>query len=221
MEQPINKLLAMPLFMLHNDSSCQWGIWNVTETIDELLELLPHSEVYRQQMMQFASSSRRLEWIAVRVLLFELLREEKEIAYNSNGRPYLLDKSLNISISHTRGFVSVIVAKPDKEVGIDIEQYSERVRRVAYRFVREDEELSNYDEADTTYSLLLHWSAKEVVFKCLNATDVDFLQHIRILPFHVAHEGILDAEEYRTQEALKFRIHYFLHSEFVLTWYES
>ncbi len=207
--------------MLHNDSSCQWGIWNVTETLDQLLELLPRPEVYRQQAMQFASSSRRLEWIAVRVLLFELLREEKEIAYYSNGRPYLVDGSLSISISHTRGFVSVIVGKSDKEVGIDIEQYSDRVRRVAHRFIREDEELSDYDEADTTYSLLLHWSAKEVVFKCLNTIDVDFLQHIRILPFHVAHEGLLDAEEYRTPESLHFKIHYFLHSEFVLTWYES
>ena len=210
----------MPLFMLHNDSSCQWGIWNVTETLEQLLQLLPHSEVYCQQMMQFTSKSRRLEWIAVRVLLFELLREEKEIAYYSNGKPYLVDGSMSLSISHTRGFVSVIVGKPDVEVGIDIEQYNERVRRVAHRFIRPDEELSIYNDTDT-YAMLLHWSAKEVVFKCLNVSEVDFSQHIRVLLFTVAHEGTLDAEEYRTPEQLHFKIHYFLHSEFVLTWFEG
>lgn len=70
------------------------------------------------------------------------------------------------------------------EVGVDIEQYGERVRKVAHKFMREDEQPSVFRGTDT-WSLLLHWSAKETMFKCLNASEVDFRGHMRILPFAV------------------------------------
>ena len=83
--------------------------------------------------------TRKLEWLAVRVLLYTMLGEEKEIHYYSNGGPYLADGSFSISISHTKGYVAVLLSEPGKRVGIDIECYSERVRKVAHKFMREDE----------------------------------------------------------------------------------
>lgn len=207
----------MPLLQQHMDSSCKWGIWKMSETLDELLHMLPRTEVYRQGMQRFSAEHRRLEWLSVRVLLFSLLGEEKEIAYLSSGKPYLADQSASISISHTRGYVSVIIGEPGKEVGIDIEQYGERVHKVAHKYMRADEVLSLYKETDT-WSLLLHWSAKEVMFKCLNTAEVDFREHLRIFPFAVSTKGVFSAEEYRTPAQRKFTINYLLHPEFVLTW---
>lgn len=206
----------MPLFLQHTEPSYRWGIWKTDETLDDLLVMLPHKEVYREGMQRFTSEHRRLEWIAVRVLLYTLLGEEKEIAYFPNGKPYLADASASISISHTKGYVAVLLGTPDKEVGIDIEQYGERVRRVAHKFMREDEEASLFRGTEI-WSLLLHWSAKETMFKCMNASDVDFREHMRVLPFSVDESGIFSAEEYRTAEKCKFTIHYYLSSDFVLT----
>lgn len=169
----------MPLFIQHTYPSYKWGVWKMDETQDELLNMLPQQETYLEGLQRFSAEHRRLEWLSVRVLLFTLLGEEKEIAYYPSGKPYLADKSASISISHTRGYVSVIIGEAGKEVGIDIEQYGERVHKVAHKYMRADESLSSYQGTDT-WALLLHWSAKEVMFKCMNTAEVDFREHLRI-----------------------------------------
>ena len=206
----------MPLFLQHTALPCRWGIWKAEESPEELLTMLPHQEVYREGMRRFTAAHRRLEWLAVRVLLYTLSGEEKEIAYHPSGKPYLADDSASLSISHTKGYVAVVLGLPGREVGVDIEQYGERVRKVAHKFMREDEQPSVFRGTDT-WSLLLHWSAKETMFKCLNASEVDFRGHMRILPFAVNESGVFSAEEYRTVEKRRFTIHYYLFPDFVLT----
>lgn len=50
------------------------------ETLDELLSMLPQQETYLEGLQRFSAEHRRLEWLSVRVLVFTLLGEEKEIA---------------------------------------------------------------------------------------------------------------------------------------------
>ena len=185
----------MPVFKQYIGSSCRWGIWKADETVEELLALLPHKEKYEADICGFTANSRKLERLAVRVLLYEMLGEEKEIGYRSSGKPYLADGFASISISHTKGYVAVLLGGPEKEVGIDVECYGERVRKVAHKFVRED----------------------ETMFKCMNTSDVDFRKHLHILPFTVEEQGVFSAVEYRTAEKRNFRIHYYLFPDFVLT----
>ena len=128
----------MPVFKQYIGSSCRWGIWKADETVEELLALLPHKEKYEADICGFTANSRKLERLAVRVLLYKMLGEEKEIGYRSSGKPYLADGSASISISHTKGYVAVLLGGPEKEVGIDVECYGERVRKVAHNFVGED-----------------------------------------------------------------------------------
>lgn len=197
-------------------SDCQWGIWKTDESLDELLALLPHPEQYAAGMQRFAAEHRRREWLAVRVLLYILTGTEKEIAYTVAGKPFLVDATASISISHTRGYVAVLLAPRNREVGIDIEQYGERVRKVASRFMREDEVPAFFHDTDT-WSLLLHWSAKETMFKCMDTSEVDFRKHLHIFPFPIAEQGVFSAREYRTAENRHFTIHYYLFPDFVLT----
>ena len=206
----------MPLFLKDSVSSCLWGVWKTDESPEELLSMLPRKKDFGQEVRCFGSEHRRREWLAVRVLLRALSDEEKEISYHADGRPYLTDASAAISISHTKGYVALVLGPQGREIGIDIEQYAEKVRRVARKFMREDEGLSWFRGTDL-WSLLLHWSAKETVFKCLNASEVDFRCHIRILPFLVEQEGVFSAEEYRTPERRWFTIRYLLCNDFVLT----
>lgn len=207
----------MALFLQHQDDNCRWAVWKMEETVDALLHMFPHAENYKQKIESFSSVHRRLEWCAVRVLLYSILGEEKEILYHSSGKPYLADASCSLSISHTKGYVAVILGRPDEEVGIDIEQYGERVRKVSARFMRADELPGCYCGSDT-WGLLLHWSAKETMFKCLNAAEVDFREHLQIFPFMVSCEGTFNAVEYRTPRNIHFELHYRISSDFVLTY---
>lgn len=203
----------MPVYRIYRDELC-WGIWKTDETLEELSWLIPHGGNYLQEAMQrFSHENRRKEWLAVRVLLFFLLGEEHEIAYTSSGKPYLKDNSYHISISHTSGYVAVAF-HPCYEVGIDIEQYATKVLRVKGRFMREDEKA----EGDEVYALLLHWSAKETLYKLLGQEEVDLKEHLRILPFSVKQEGQMQANEYKTVERRSYTVSYQLEKDFVLTW---
>ena len=208
----------MGLFLQDKTNDTQWAVWKVEESLEALLALLPDARrvCCEQELLQFASERRKIEWLSVRVLLYFMLKEDKQIGYSLEGKPFLTDDSFFISISHTKGYVAVVLGLPGREVGVDIEQYGERVRKVAHKFMREDEQPSVFRGTDT-WSLLLHWSAKETMFKCLNASDVDFRGHMRILPFAVNESGVFSAEEYRTVEKRRFTIHYYLFPDFVLT----
>jgi 4'-phosphopantetheinyl transferase EntD len=109
-----------------------------------------------------------------------------------------------------------VAVHPSAEVGVDIEQYGARVKRVASRFVREDEKVS-IASGDEVYGLLLHWSAKETMFKLLEEEAVDFISHLHILPFRLQESGVFEAREYRSGKEKNFLIHYDTHPDYVLT----
>lgn len=205
----------MSLFIQHKDAFCFWGIWKMEETYSELCRLLSGSRLPEEAERRFTALHRRQEWLSVRVLLNSLLGEEKEIGYLSSGKPYLVDGSFHVSISHTKGYVAVILG--NTPVGIDIEQYGLRVHKVAHKYMRRDEGVTPY-RGDDTWGLLLHWSAKEVMFKCMDAAEVDFREHLYVEPFVVEEQGTFRAHEYRTDRQRDFLIHYLLHPDFVLTW---
>lgn len=205
----------MPLYRTYRKGELWVGIWKVEETIGQMCSMFVDFSLYRSGLQKFKSEKRQLEWLAVRLLLKELVGEEKAIGYLPSGKPYLEDRSACISFSHTSGYVAVAL-HPTKEVGVDIEQYGMRVRKLATRFVRDDERKS-VEAGDEVYALLLHWSAKETMFKLMERSDVDFLDHLHILPFIPMDSGEMEAVEYRTEMHQTFQISYHTHPDYVLT----
>jgi phosphopantetheinyl transferase len=205
----------MPLSRTYKQDDLTVGVWKVDETVEQLRSMFHQFSIYEEGFLRFSSEKRKQEWLAVRVLLKELLGEEKEIAYLPSGKPFLKDGKGCVSFSHTNGYVAVAV-HPSAEVGVDIEQYGARVKRVASRFVREDEKVS-IASGDEVYGLLLHWSAKETMFKLLEEEAVDFISHLHILPFRLQESGVFEAREYRSGKEKNFLIHYDTHPDYVLT----
>lgn len=215
----------MALFLQHKTDDIQWAVWKMEESLEMLFSLLPDGRRIscEQELRRFVSDRRKIEWLSVRVLLFTLLREDKQIAYSSEGKPFLTDHSSFISISHTKGYVAVMLSHI-APVGIDIEQYGQRVHRVSRRFVRPDEQVEPY-RGDTTWSLLLHWSAKEALFKCMKEPDAD-LRKIRLSHFVPQEEGSFEArvkdsfqaQELGTEAQQVFTVGYQISPDFVLTW---
>ena len=205
----------MPLYRTYKKGDLTVGIWKVDETVEQLRSMFHHFSIYEEGFSRFTSEKRQQEWLAVRVLLKELCGEEKEIVYHPSGKPYLKDGSAFISFSHTHGYVSVAL-HPYAEVGVDIEQYGTRVQRVASRFIREDERVS-VEAGDEVYAMLLHWSAKETLFKLLDNEAVDFINHLHVLPFRPEQSGTFEACEYRSGRNQKFLVHYDTHPDYVLT----
>lgn len=100
---------------------------------------------------------RQLERVAAHQLLAVMVgKPSAEILHNADGAPFIY--GWHISISHTRSFIAILLSKRCR-VGVDIEYHSNRVQRVASRFLRKDEPAANEEE------MLLCWCAKEAVYK--------------------------------------------------------
>ena len=144
-----------------------------------------------------------------------MLQEDKEIGYSPEGKPYLTDHSFFISIFHTKGYVAVMLAS-FTPAGIDIEQYAQRVHKVSDRYIRSDEQTEPY-QGDMTWGLLLHWSAKEAVFKRMENADAD-LRKLRLTHFIPQEQGTFQVQELATEQQELYSVGYRICPDFVLTW---
>ena len=205
----------MPLLKRIEENNILLGVWHVTETLEELRNELLAPSFLGERYATFTSDARKLEFLAVRVLLKTLCGEEKHILYYPSGRPYLSDNSAYISISHTKGYVAVALS--NAMVGVDIEYYNSRVERIATRFIRADEE-PNLPLDNRIKALLTYWSAKETAFKLLDEEGVDWRDDMQVHPFLLDESGSFHLTEYKTPQNNRFLINYFAPSEFVLTW---
>jgi phosphopantetheinyl transferase len=189
----------------------------IRQSSEALLTRLDRKEWYLPGLQSFPLENRKQEWLSARILLKEILREEKEILYRPDGRPYFADHSYQLSISHTKGYVAVALNEK-RPVGIDIERVSSRIRRVRERFMN-DEEKRHLPSGNEDLGLLLYWSAKESLFKALGEEGVDFKSCLHISSFRpvVDEWSSFAAHETKTEQRRAYTIHYLANEDFVLT----
>ena len=96
----------MPLLKTWTEENGRWGIWQVTETLEELCACLSDDVVW-QELERLKAPSRKMEYLAVRVLLKTMLGKEARIGHEPSGKPFLTGGEYHVSISHTKGYVAV------------------------------------------------------------------------------------------------------------------
>ena len=171
--------------------NCTIAIWEITETLEELLQLANAIST-----ADFNTEKRKKEWIASRLLLNEI-NPNYSISYNAFGAPELSNGSF-ISISHSKGLVAIIISQ--QQVGIDIEEMSEKALRVSSKFVS-----TNNLKALTAEKATLIWCCKEAVFKWHQKGKVDFIADIKLHPFETMEKGGITAEFRNTQLILNYQ----------------
>ncbi len=192
------------------------GIWKIEESSEVLLSQLLHHE-WIQNIYTVKAESRVLEILSTRILIKVLTSEEKEVRYSSTGRPSLADESYHMSVSHTKGYVAVAINK-EKPIGLDVEYISEKIRRVQSRLISDKEYI---DKDNELIHLLLHWSAKEAMFKYLDAEGVDFRKNLFVSKFTPEEKGTFNTKETRSSLQTEFNAYYKVEKEFVLVCIEE
>src|SRR5665213_794542 len=101
---------------------------NNQESIADILTTNHKSQIRKQQL------------IGARYLLQELIGDSAPyiIEYTIHGKPYIKESDWELSISHTKEYIALILSK-DKKVGIDIEIFDPRLKRIENKFLRDDE----------------------------------------------------------------------------------
>ncbi len=134
------------------------GMWKIEQKEQDFYLSYPFlNEIKEKLSKQYQSNKRLLEVLSVEALIYEILGPNVHLHHDEKDRPFL-SNNMNISISHTKGYATVIISQKFK-VAIDIEYISNRVEKVAHKFIAKDE------RANSTLEKLLHWCTKEVLYK--------------------------------------------------------
>ena len=193
------------------------GVWQITETEEELVRLgsVPSDEM--EEISFIKNDSMRKQRLAVRALLCELFGEKVYLSHHDNGKPYLENSVTNISITHTQKYVAVIL-NDNEDVGIDIESLARDFSAVEQKALSEDE-IEDLDEDRKNEQLAIYWCAKEAIFKRISAYNVDFAEQIEVERFRPRGEGELDATFiHKDGYEEEFELEYMTFDNHVLVW---
>ena len=192
------------------------GVWQITETEEELKELSSTPSDEMEEISFIRSESLRKQRLAVRALLNTLFDDKVYLSHHDNGKPYLENNPVNISITHTEKYVAVILHE-EENVGIDIESLDRDFSVVEKKALSEDE-IEDLEDEKRNEQLAIYWCAKEAIFKLLSRYNVDFAEQIEVERFRPRGEGELEATFSYKDEEEEFDLEYITFDRHVLVW---
>ena len=147
-------------------------IWKINESLSALQNMT-------KEKSKIKNLNKQKEFYASRILI-ENLCKSFNIKYNGiikkdSGKPYLKNRTENISISHSFPYVTGILNK-EKKCGIDIEKIQKKILKINHKFLSKSElnKIKNNTKKNTIY-----WSAKESLYK-LKGEFLSFKNDIKI-----------------------------------------
>ena len=204
---------------LDDDYHSRIGVWNISETEEELRALtsIPSDEL--EEISYIKSESLRKQKLAVRALLDAMFEEKVYLNHHDNGKPYIENSAVNISITHTAKYVAVII-NDTEDVGIDCESLDRDFSAVEKKALSSEEREDLDDDADERREqLAMYWCAKEAVFKLISQYNVDFAEQIEIEDFRPRGEGELEATFiHKDGYEEEYELQYITFDRHVLVW---
>ena len=199
------------------DNKAEIAVWQVTETEEELLNLISVPTDELEEISLFRSESQRKQKLAVRALLNEVFEEKMYLNHHDNGQPYLENCVTNISITHTDRYVAIIIHDED-DLGIDIESLDRDFSAVEKKALSE-EEIEDLDDEKKNEQLAIYWCAKEAIFKRMSQNRVDFAEQIEVEKFNLKKEGELEATFiHKDEHEEEFDLEYMIFDRHVMVW---
>jgi 4'-phosphopantetheinyl transferase EntD len=194
------------------------GFWEMTEPLETLQELIQATAGTQLTIPCFTSAVRQRQWLSSRILAYKLLQKFTSTCIplhtNSYGKPVFADDVYQISITHSRQLVAVILSKQNK-VGIDIEFISPKVLRVANKFMAPAESKDAAGEIEKT---LIYWSAKETLYKLYSKRQLIFKDNIQIEPFRQEQPGTLNTRIIISDFTAAYQVYYEKMNDYILTY---
>lgn len=171
----------MPLFKTITQAEGVIGVWQLSETLNELLPFFSDPELNDPVYLQYTHEKRKIEWLATRSLIKLLIGPDFTISYAESGKPILNhSRYRSISISHSRYFAAVYIHE-GVHVGLDIEDSTRNYNSIEKRYLSDEELIQT---GRNPLLQCLYWCAKEAIFKLVPDHDVEFRNQIHVSPFN-------------------------------------
>jgi phosphopantetheinyl transferase len=197
----------MPIIKKIETSFGMLGIWQLSESSEELLRDFDFSLKEKAEFKKRTSENRKKEYLASRMLLKELVGKKTHINYSKTGQPGIDIKNRHISISHSPDFLGILIS--DKAVGLDIENTNRKIERIEKRFLCKEEQDFLKQTENPAIEKILYWSAKEAIFKCSAEAGIQFNEQIRIKPFQLKKTGKCYGTLNTSDSTVRYKLEYF------------
>ncbi|MCF6182929.1 4'-phosphopantetheinyl transferase superfamily protein [Lutibacter sp.] len=195
----------MPLFktIIPNNYTTVF-VWKIDESFDELLKGIQLTSNSLKRLNAMKSELHQRGFLSVRHLLKKAGYADKDLYYNSNGKPHLKDGK-HISISHSYHFSAIIIS--NIEVGIDIEKNREKIKIIQNKFVNFERGFI-YKDDDNIQQLTVIWGAKESLYKIYPYGGLTFKNNIDINSFKIKDKkttGTIKFKDWNKKYAIHFQ----------------
>ncbi len=168
----------MPLFKKIIDKNFVLVVWHLTEPEPFFSRDKAHFSASPKKLDEIHVAQRRREWLCSRFLGWSIAKDMEGVCEgvwsDSHNKPHIKNSNLQISISHAKPYVAVLVHK-SKPCGVDIEEKKEKLIRLAPKFLTQDELDQTNQNID---ALALAWGAKEAVYKFYGRKRLIFKENI-------------------------------------------
>lgn len=206
----------MALFKKISGDGWQLALWKIEESVEELLSLVQLNAAQLDALMKLTRQNRQKEKLISQYLVSHLTNSNAEILYKSNGAPYILHSGFNLSITHTKGWVAVQVDSK-RLPGIDIEYRSDRILKVAHKFIAESESHFISESEKLSYYNVI-WCAKEALYKIAQIEGLIFTDDLLVEPFDLQEEGDIKGLVRLNSSFVGIDLHYVCNSEWYLVY---
>jgi len=166
----------MPLLLrTATTEGVQVALWRIAE--GELApSLLPEGLFDRERYGRLSHPGVRAGYLAARMALASLPIPELHLLQREDGRPHCRPRGI-VSLSHTPGY-GAAAYHPSIACGIDLELRAREVTPALQRRFLSPEEERDIGEAKG--NPIIHWGAKEAIYKGDGGSSLDFRESIRI-----------------------------------------
>jgi 4'-phosphopantetheinyl transferase len=137
-------------------------------------------------LAQIAHPQKQVEWLGSRIAISKALTMKglvyKGLQKDEFHKPHLINLAQGVSLTHTHGYAAAVVST-QHEVGIDLENISEKIRKVAHKFLAPNEAQHAQDDLG---KMAVYWSAKEALYKIYGKRGLFFATELLIEPFELS-----------------------------------
>lgn len=202
----------MPLIKIQKTGNqSAWALWFISETEQEFT-----SHVDERPEPTITSPMKRLEWLAGRVLLQQLV-EQSGLEYqgtikNEFGKPFLKNLPHHISLTHSFPYVAAQIDL-HHEIGIDLEQPKSKLLKIAHRVLSPAELM---DAGSDVVKHCVYWCAKETMFKAYGKRGLHFSNQLQVKPFVLLNAGDIYGKINTDNNSRELTMSYLIQPDYVL-----
>jgi phosphopantetheinyl transferase len=204
----------MTLILNRYETNYRLSLWKLTESLEILEERSRLNQYDNILYQQISNETRKREWLAVRIMLNEVLGFWPQITYMETGKPILNNHSRHLSISHSKEMVGILLST-SPFAGVDIENRNRNIEKVKNRFLSKTE-LENIETMTVPDKDVLHWCAKEAIFKSVNMPNIDFAS--RIIVDYISSDGTIQGKFISGKDEYKMNLSYLVIEGHVVVW---